>query len=137
MRGNKILGSGQRVGEMETWALAGHAAWNLLDDILNVKSDDRRLLDKIGDADFNWNGPRRPQAFANLILVCRSLALDLRLMRSGEDVTQKFLEKSEGEAFDKVFISFAGPEQIADWGCGGEVTSANLYVESAKDRLPD
>jgi hypothetical protein len=101
-----------------------------------VKSDDRRLLEKVNDAEFDWNGPRRPQAFANLILVCRSLALDLRLMRSDEDVTKKFLENSEGEAFDKVLISFAKQEQIEEWGQGGEVTSVNLYVESRKDRVP-
>jgi tetratricopeptide (TPR) repeat protein len=77
LRGGQVLGSGQRAGEMESWALAAHGAWNLLDDLFNVKSDDRRLLEKIDDADFEWDGSRRSQAFANLILVFRSLALDL------------------------------------------------------------
>ena len=101
VRGDQILGSGQRIGEMETWALAGHAAWNILDDLLNVKSDDRKLQKRIDDADFKWNGSRRPQAFVNLILICRSLGFDLQLLRSGEDVTDSFIENSEGELFDE------------------------------------
>ena len=136
VRGDQILGSGQRIGEMETWALAGHAAWNLLDDLLNVKSDDRRLLKKIDDVDFKWDESRRPQAFVNLILICRSLALDLRLLNSTEDVTEKFLENNEGEVFDKITISFAKPGQVKDWGRGGGISSVNLYVENKKDWVP-
>jgi DNA-directed RNA polymerase beta' subunit len=135
LRKDEIVGSGQRVGEMETWALAGHAAWNLLDDLLNVKSDDRRLLEKVNDPGFNWNESRRPQAFANLILICRSLALNLRLLRSEEDVTENFLEKNKGEAFDRVTLSFAKQEQLMDWGRGGEVSSVDLYAKSKKDRV--
>ena len=136
VRSDQILGSGQRFGEMETWALAGHAAWNLLDDLLNVKSDDRRLLKKIDDVDFKWDESRRSQAFVNLILMCRSLALDLRLLCSTKDVTENFLKNNEGELFDKIAISFAKPEQVKDWGWGGEIDSVNLYVEKKEDRVP-
>ena len=119
VRGDQILGSGQRIGEMETWALAGHAAWNLLDDLLNVKSDDRRLQKRIDDLNFHWNESRRPQAFVNLILLCRGLGLDLKLLRSGADVTDSFIENSEGSLLDNVSISFAKSDQIKHWGRGG------------------
>ena len=93
-------------------------------------------MKKIDDVDFNWNESRRPQAFVNLILICRSLAIDLRLLRSTEDVTEKFLENSDGETFDKIAISFAKSEQVRDWGRGGVVSSVNLYVQDKKDRVP-
>jgi DNA-directed RNA polymerase beta' subunit len=53
-------------------------------------------------------------------------------MNSSQDVTEKFLENPEGEIFDKVSISFAKPEQVKDWGRGGEISSINLYAQSKK-----
>ena len=46
IRDGQLIGSGQRFGEMETWALAGNAAWNILDDLLTVKSDDGKFRKK-------------------------------------------------------------------------------------------
>jgi hypothetical protein len=133
--GDTILGSGQRVGEMETWALAGHSAWNILDDLLNIKSDDRRLQIKINDGDFQPNESRRPQAFVNLILVCRSMGLDLQLLRSGVDVTDRFIENIDGEIFDNVSIKIAQSDQIKYWGRGGEVKSINFYAQKKEDYI--
>lgn len=84
---NQVIGSAQRIGEMETWALAGNSAWDILDDLLMVKSDDRELrkqnrLSKLSQDD----GLRRSQAFVNLILLLRALYVDLKLLRNGEDV---------------------------------------------------
>ena len=129
-----ILGSGQRVGEMETWALAGHGAWHLLDDLLNVKSDDRRLLEKVKDPDFNWNESRRPQAFLNLILVLRSMGFDLQLLASDDDVTDAFFQNRDGVPFDKVSLTFATSEKIKQWGCGGTIQSIDLYAQKKEDQ---
>ncbi len=134
--GDTILGSGQRIGEMETWALAAHSAWNTIDDLLNFKSDDRRLQMKASDQDFQWNGSRRPQALVNLILLCRSMGLDLKLLRLGVDVTERFIENIDGEIFDNVSITIAESDQIKYWGRGGEVKTVNLYAQNKKDFIP-
>ena len=127
IRDGQIIGSGQRFGEMETWALAGHAAWNILDDLLTVKSDDGKFRKKsIKDLE-DFGTYRRPQSLVNLILVFRSLGLDLRLLdKNGNNVTQNFLKNSIGEQFSEVTLSYAGPDQINEWLLGGQVTSLNL-----------
>jgi hypothetical protein len=128
LRGNQIIGSGQRVGEMETWALAGHAAWNLLDDLLTIKSDDNRLR-KITDGDgIVLDEYRRPQALVNLILILKSLGLDLRLRnQSGNDVTQRYIASPTGELFNEVTLSFTKHDQNDDWLIGGQISSLNMY----------
>jgi hypothetical protein len=131
IRNGQILGSGQRFGEMETWAMAGHAAWSILDDILTVKSDDRRLRRKNITELVDFDTYRRPQALVNLILIFRSLGLDLRLLdKHGNNVTQNFLNNSIGEQFEEITLSYAGPDQIAEWEIGGQITSLNLYSPS-------
>ena len=134
IRDGQIIGSGQRFGEMETWALAGHAAWNILDDILTVKSDDGKFRRKsIKDLE-DFGTYRRPQSLVNLILVFRSLGLDLRLLdKNGKNVTQNFLKTSIGEQFSEVALSYAGSDQIIEWALGGQVTSLNLYNSHKKN----
>ena len=127
---NHIIGSAQRVGEMETWALAGHGAWHILDDLLNVKSDDEllRKQNKVGGF-LKDEGDRRPQALVNLILLFRALHLDLRLFnKNGKDVTKIFIENKLGIAFEKASLSWAKDDQIDDWHITNEVTSENLFT---------
>jgi len=39
----------QRIGEMEVWALEGHSAWNILDELLFLKADDEGLRDQFAE----------------------------------------------------------------------------------------
>ena len=133
LRGTEIIGSGQRVGEMETWALAGHAAWNLLDDLLTIKSDDKRLRKKVNNAGIGLDEYRRPQALVNLILIFKSLGLDLCLTnKSGNDVTRQYIESPKGEIFSEVTLSLSKAEQNDDWLFGGQITSLNMYASPNK-----
>ena len=133
LRGDQIVGSGQRIGEMETWALAGHGAWNLLDDILTVKSDDRRLRKIFQNGETGLDGYRRPQALVNLILLLRVLGLDLRLLNDmGNDVTQNFLERPMGEIFSEITLSYAKSDQMKNWLLGGEINSVESVCHSEK-----
>jgi DNA-directed RNA polymerase beta' subunit len=134
IRDGQIIGSGQRIGEMETWSLAGHSAWRILDDLLTVKSDDAKFR-KNGIYDLaDFDSCRSPQSLKNLILVFRSLGLDLRLLdRSGKNVTQNFLENKTGVQFSEVAFSYAKPDQMNEWLLGGEITSVSLY-ESLKKK---
>lgn len=135
-RAGKRSGGGQRVGEMETWALAGHGAWHLLDDCLTVKSDDRELRRVASDDPVNWDGKRRPRALVNLILAVRGLGLDMRLWNAEEqDVTQAFLAQSRGVEFHGLTLDLAPPEMRQRWELHGEVCSLKLY--SAKASGPE
>lgn len=136
--GDRVIGSAQRVGEMETWALAGHGAWHILDDLLNVKSDDDLLRKQSKVGAFVNDDDRRPQALVNLILLFRALSLDLRLLnRAGQDVTSIFIENKSGTAFSNVSLSWAKDDRIADWRIIGEVTSEKLFTSKKGETAPE
>ena len=119
---------------METWALAGHSAWHLLDDLLTVKSDDGRFRKNSNYDLADFDSCRSPQSLKNLILVFRSLGLDLRLLdNAGKNVTQNFLQNKIGVQFNEVAFSYAKPGQMNEWLLGGQITSFNLY-ESPKEK---
>lgn len=135
---DRIIGSAQRVGEMEIWALAGHGAWHILDDLLHAKSDDEMLRKQIKISAFIADeGHRRPQALVNLILVFRALCLDLRLFNDeGINVTNEFIENKSGTTFSKMSLSWASESQTEDWHIIDEVTSERLFVIEKEKSLP-
>jgi hypothetical protein len=135
--GGKRLNGGQRMGEMETWALAGYGAWHILDDFLTVKSDDRRLRNHSNGPSVKWDGKRRPMALVNLVMAVRGLALDMRFWDlEGKDVTQVFLEQPKGLEFSRVTLDLAAPEHLRQWELCGEVRSQRLYapIQSRRSR---
>lgn len=128
--GGKKYNGGQRIGEMETWALAGHSAWHLLDDCLTVRSDDRRLREATATSGFGWDARRRPRALVNLILATRAMGLDLRVKGSdGRDVTHDFLHRQEGAEIDSLGIDLCCDGSTV-WGTRGEVRSLRWYEPS-------
>ena len=136
MKGGTWLKGGQRLGEMETWALAAHSAWHLLDDFLTVKSDDRALRKEINKPFFKWDAKRRPDAFVNLILASRGLGLNLELWdQKDKNVTQLFLEESRGVEFSRISIGLATAEAVKNWGLNGEVRSILMYATEKAGKL--
>ncbi|MEW6067712.1 MAG: DNA-directed RNA polymerase subunit beta [Nitrospirota bacterium] len=81
--GGKAQFGGQRLGEMEVWALEAYGAVYTLQEILTVKSDDvpgrARMYEAIvkGDATLE---PGIPESFHVLIKELQSLALDVELL---------------------------------------------------------
>ncbi|RJQ40195.1 MAG: DNA-directed RNA polymerase subunit beta [Nitrospiraceae bacterium] len=81
--GGKAQFGGQRLGEMEVWALEAYGAAHTLQEFLTVKSDDvtgrTRMYDAIvkGDATLE---PGVPESFHVLIKELQSLALDVELL---------------------------------------------------------
>ena len=72
---------GQRVGEMEVWALQGYGAAYILQELLTVKSDD---VDGRKEAVFHiyTNRPLRfgpPESFRVLVRELQALCFDLKL----------------------------------------------------------
>jgi DNA-directed RNA polymerase subunit beta len=86
--GGKAQFGGQRLGEMEVWAMEAYGAGHALQEFLTVKSDDvagrTRMYEKIVKGD-NTLEAGLPESFNVLVKELQALALDVRLL---EDVEQ-------------------------------------------------
>jgi len=80
--GGKAQFGGQRLGEMEVWALEAYGAAYCLQEMLTVKSDDvvgrSKIYESIVKGE-NPNQPGTPESFNVLIKELQSLALDVQL----------------------------------------------------------
>lgn len=80
--GGKAQFGGQRLGEMEVWALEAYGATATLQEMLTVKSDDVNGRSKVYEAivkGFNAPQPNLPEAFMVLVRELQGLCLDVRL----------------------------------------------------------
>jgi DNA-directed RNA polymerase subunit beta len=97
--GGKAQFGGQRLGEMEVWAMEAYGAAYSLQEFLTVKSDDvvgrTRMYEAIVKGE-NTLESGLPESFNVLIKELQSLALDVDLMESPE--AQKAREQAEAEA---------------------------------------
>ncbi len=85
--GGKAQFGGQRLGEMEVWAMEAYGAAHALQEFLTVKSDDMagrtRMYEKIVKGQ-NVLEPGIPESFRVLTKELQSLGLDVTLMESKE-----------------------------------------------------
>ena len=85
--GGKAQFGGQRLGEMEVWALEAYGAAYTLQEMLTVKSDDvegrKRMYEAIVKGDTHLN-PSLPESFNVLVKELQSLAIDVELIESGK-----------------------------------------------------
>ncbi|MGC9361558.1 MAG: DNA-directed RNA polymerase subunit beta, partial [Candidatus Syntrophosphaera sp.] len=89
--GGKAQHGGQRLGEMEVWALEAYGAAHLLEEMLTIKSDDvdgRNNAFKAITRGENPPAPGIPESFNVLISELKSLGFDIEFI--------KHSEKSEG-----------------------------------------
>ncbi len=81
--GGKAQFGGQRLGEMEVWAMEAYGAAYSLQEFLTVKSDDvagrTRIYESIVKGDHTFE-PGLPESFNVLVKELHSLALDVRLL---------------------------------------------------------
>lgn len=91
--GGKAQFGGQRLGEMEVWALEAYGAAHTLQEFLTVKSDDvigrARMYEAIVKGEVNLE-PGVPESFHVLIKELQSLGLDIELI---EEKTETKAEK--------------------------------------------
>ncbi|MFP6637579.1 MAG: DNA-directed RNA polymerase subunit beta [Nitrospinaceae bacterium] len=83
--GGKAQFGGQRLGEMEVWALEAYGAAYTLQEMLTVKSDDvegrKRMYEAIVKGDTHLN-PSLPESFNVLVKELQSLAIDVDLIEA-------------------------------------------------------
>jgi len=86
--GGKAQFGGQRLGEMEVWALEAYGAARTLQEMLTVKSDDligrTRMYEAIVKGD-NTLEANLPESFNVLMLELKSLGLDVELISGDGD----------------------------------------------------
>jgi DNA-directed RNA polymerase subunit beta len=78
--GGKAQFGGQRLGEMEVWALEAYGAANTLQEMLTVKSDDvpgrTKVYKNIVDGNYEME-PGIPESYNVLTKEVRSLGIDI------------------------------------------------------------
>ena len=83
--GGKAQFGGQRLGEMEVWALQAYGAASILQEFLTVKSDDvpgrSRMYEAIVKGE-PFLEPGLPESFNVLVKELQSLGLDVELVKS-------------------------------------------------------
>jgi DNA-directed RNA polymerase subunit beta len=92
--GGKAQFGGQRLGEMEVWALEAYGAANTLQELLTIKSDDMTGRSKIYEAIVKGEPSTTagiPESFNVLVQELRGLALDLTIY----DVNNKQIALTE------------------------------------------
>ena len=97
--GGKAQFGGQRLGEMEVWALEAYGASRTLQEMLTVKSDDvigrTRMYEAIVKGE-NTLEASLPESFNVLVKELQSLALDVELLEAENlPVEEQFEEMSE------------------------------------------
>jgi DNA-directed RNA polymerase subunit beta len=94
--GGKAQQGGQRLGEMEVWALEAYGAAYTLQELLTVKSDDMQGRNEALNAIVKGKPiprPGTPESFKVLMRELQSLGLDIGVYRAEEDpVTKKPME---------------------------------------------
>lgn len=95
--GGKAQFGGQRLGEMEVWALEAYGASYTLQELLTVKSDDIVGRAKVYEAIIkgrNARSPGIPESFNVLAHELRGLSLDIEVLdREGKPVDTKKLDE--------------------------------------------
>jgi DNA-directed RNA polymerase subunit beta len=83
--GGKAQFGGQRLGEMEVWALEAYGAANTLQELLTIKSDDMNGRAKIYESIVKGNPSTNagvPESFNVLVQELRGLGLDMSIQDS-------------------------------------------------------
>jgi DNA-directed RNA polymerase subunit beta len=107
--GGKAQFGGQRLGEMEVWALEAYGAANTLQEMMTIKSDDMNGRSKIYESIVKGDPSSPagvPESFNVLVQELRGLALDFTIYDAkGKQIAlterdQELIDKS-GSGFDK------------------------------------
>jgi DNA-directed RNA polymerase subunit beta len=117
--GGKAQFGGQRLGEMEVWAMEAYGAAYSLQEFLTVKSDDvagrTRMYESIVKGDCVLE-PGLPESFNVLIKELQSLCLDVELIEKKEEEEEVIDEtakaRSAAEALFSKSVSVEVPDAI-------------------------
>jgi DNA-directed RNA polymerase subunit beta len=132
--GGKAQFGGQRLGEMEVWALEAYGAAYTLQEFLTVKSDDvsgrTRMYESIVKGEHSLE-PGLPESFNVMMRELQSLALDVELV---EQTNEEVVVVSDGRAGS----SIVGQSQIGSMAVtqpGSSSSAADLLFPGSLSSL--
>ena len=114
--GGRAQFGGQRLGEMEVWALEGYGAAHILKEMLTVKSDDtegRKVMYESIAKGIDYSGDNIPESFNVLRKELQGLGLDLKVEN----------RKVDGKNREIANIRITSPSVMHSWS-HGEVKKA-------------
>jgi DNA-directed RNA polymerase subunit beta len=115
--GGKAQNGGQRLGEMEVWALEGYGAANILQEMLTVKSDDINGRTQLYEAIVKGKKIRRPnvpESFNVLLRELQALNVSIDLLSEDEVEVLEARMKSRFEELEKLEGQFDVEVDITD-----------------------
>ena len=116
--GGKAQFGGQRVGEMEVWALEAYGAAYTLQEILTVKSDDITGRTKTYEAIIkgqNIPTPGIPESFKVLVKELQALCLDIKVLdENGDEIELADVYEDDTPVYNNVDTSNTNSERPAD-----------------------
>lgn len=140
--GGKAQMGGQRLGEMEVWALEAHRAAHALQEMLTIKSDDVLGRSKAFEAIVKGEdipAPTVPESFRVLMRELNSLSVDV-IPHEAEEVLEKKVVDDEAQSLDASSIGddqAASDGQDADDGQTASDDSGASDDQSANDDQSD
>lgn len=138
LKGRRLQG-GQRVGEMEVWALMAHNASALMQEMLTLKSDNPRernlLFQSILGGSPIAPTPQLPEALRTLAACCYGLGLKLRVKnREGKEV-DILRENQDSESILSLTIGLIGQTDfVENHVSNGEVTTPEIRGDGAEGK---
>lgn len=115
--GGKAQFGGQRLGEMEVWALEAYGASNILQEMLTVKSDDVTGRTKTYEAIIKGEEMPEadlPESFKVLLKEFQALALDVELFDAENNAINVNEDSGEMESLQEYSMGEFPPEEIEE-----------------------
>ena len=116
--GGKAQFGGQRLGEMEVWALEAYGAAYCLQELLTIKSDDVLGRGKLYEAIVkgeNVPEPGVPESFKVLIKEMQALCLNVEVLSArGDRIEMQELDEDSLRAIELLGIDLSRPERGSD-----------------------
>src|SRR5262249_24599313 len=112
-------GGGQRLGEMEVWALEAHNTPELLREFLTYKSDDVVTRQDVWkQVDKDWLPSHLPESFRVTAFLCggRGLKLDPSPTAAKEPAALSYKAHTAPKDIKRLRLSVATAEDIRHWG---------------------
>lgn len=106
--GGKKRGGGQRIGEMEIWALLAHGAWDIVKEMLGEKANSHIL---------NNGGTSISESLKTLIYYLRGLGMRLNFLDSNNIVIEpEDFERTDASELKTYMVCWADNSEIAKLG---------------------
>ncbi len=135
--GGKAQMGGQRVGEMEVWALESHKAAYTLQEMLTIKSDDvggRSKAFKAMVKGIDIPAPTVPESFRVLMRELNALSLDVIPLDLREEEEKE--EEVAEEIIEDADLSFDDEEEISVKDTETTEGEAELDVDDVEEKEP-